>query len=120
MPSRFRVRKTKNGKFCFNLLSSNGEVILTSQLYVSRATAMKGIASVQGNAADLDQYEVKTNRAGQHYFVLKAKNRQVIGCSEAYAGTTGMKNGIRSVSKNAPTAVIEDITIRVTYPDDQP
>ncbi len=114
MPSRFQIMKAKNAKFYFHLLSSNGEVILSSQMYASKVTARKGIASVQANAADLNQYEVRTNKAGEDYFVLKAKNQQVIGSSQGYSGTTSMKNGIRSVSKNASNSVIEDINVKVT------
>ena len=113
MPSKFQIKKAKNGKFFFNLLAANGEIILTSQMYASKATAKKGIASVQLNAAISDQYEQKTNKAGEHYFVLKAKNQKVIGQGEGYAGTTGMKKGIKSVSTNAPKAEIEAITVKV-------
>ena len=113
MPSKFQIKKAKNGKFFFHLLAANGEIVLASQMYASKATAKKGVASVQLNAADLDQYEAKTNKAGEHYFVLKAKNHQVIGTSEGYAGTTGMKKGMKSVSTNAPKAGIEDINVRV-------
>lgn len=114
MPARFQIKKMKNGKFYFNLLSPNGEVILTSQMYASKVTVKKGIASVRINALGSDQYQVKTNEAGEHYFVLKARNHQVVGSSEGYAGTTGMNNGIRSVTKNAPNAVIEDIHVKIT------
>ena len=114
MPSKFQIMKSKDGKFYFHLLSPNGEVILSSRMYASKVTAKKGIASMQSNAADLDQYELRTNKTGEHYCVLKAKNQQVIGNSEGYSGTTGMKNGIKSVSKNAANAVIEDIHVKVT------
>ena len=113
MPSKFQIKKAKNGKFFFHLLAANGEIILASQMYASKATAKKGVASVQTNAADLDQYEAKTNKAGEHYFVLKAKNQKVIGNSEGYSGVTGMKKGIKSVSTNAPKAGIEDIDVKV-------
>ena len=59
MPSKFQIKKAKNGKQFFNLLASNGEVILTSQMYASKATAKKGIASVQSNA---DLHWISTNR----------------------------------------------------------
>jgi uncharacterized protein YegP (UPF0339 family) len=113
MPAKFQIKQAKNGKYFFNLLAANGEVILTSQMYASRATARKGIASVQSNASDTDQFEALKNKSGKHYFVLKAKNRQVIGTGEAYAGSTAMKNGIKSVSKNAPQAETEYVDIRL-------
>ena len=114
MPAKFQIKKARNGKFFFHLLANNGEVILASQMYASKATAKKGIASVQTNAADIGQFEEKTNKAGEHYFVLKAKNQQVIGTSESYSGTTGMKNGMKSVSKNAAKAAVEDINVKMT------
>ena len=114
MSAKFQINKARNGKFFFRLLARNGEIILSSQMYASKATAKKGIGSVQANAADTERFEQKTNKKGEHYFVLKAKNQQVIGTSEGYDGKTGMKNGIKSVSKNAPNAVIEDITVKVT------
>lgn len=110
MPATFHINKAKNDKFYFNLLAANGELILTSQMYASKATAKKGIASVRTNAEDAEQFEARENKKGEDYFVLKAKNHQIIGTSEGYAGKTGMKNGIKSVSKNAPKAEIEDLS----------
>lgn len=111
LASKFQIKQAKNGKLFFNLVAHNGEVILTSQMYSSKATAKKGIASVQSNAADIDQYESKTNKAGEHYFALMAKNNKVIGQSQGYAAASGMKKGIKSVSTNAPKAKIEDINV---------
>ncbi len=110
MAAKFQLKKAKNGKIYFNLLATNGEIILTSQMYASKATAKKGIASVQTNAVNADQFDRRVNKSGKHYFVLKAKNHQVIGNSEAYSGKAAMNNGIKSVGKNAPKAKTEDLT----------
>ena len=109
MPAKFQLKKAKNGKVYFNLLATNGEVILTSQMYASKPNAKKGIASVQTNAATPGQFEDKTNKSGQHFFVLKAKNQQIIGTSESYSSAAAMKKGIKSVSTNAPKAGVEDL-----------
>ncbi|MCA9080824.1 MAG: YegP family protein [Planctomycetaceae bacterium] len=110
MAGKFQIKRARNGKYFFNLLAKNGEPILTSQMYASKATARKGIASVQANAADSAQFEARTNKAGQHYFVLKARNHQIIGNGEAYSGSAALRKGITSVGKNAPGAGIEDLT----------
>jgi len=47
---RFVIKQAKNGKHFFNLVAANKEVIGSSQMYASRATARKGIASVMRNA----------------------------------------------------------------------
>ncbi|MCA9037741.1 MAG: YegP family protein [Planctomycetaceae bacterium] len=110
MPAAFQIKKAKNDKFYFNLLAANGEVVLTSQMYASKATAKKGIASVQNSAADAEQSEARENDKGEDYFVLKAENHRIIGTSEGYSSKAAMNKGIKSVSKNGPTAEIEDVS----------
>jgi len=100
MPGKFEIKRAKDNEFYFNLLAPNGEIILTSEMYRSKTGAKKGIAAVQTNAAEPDRYDRRTNKRKQHYFVLKAANHRIIGCSESYSGTTAMEKGIKSVIKN--------------------
>jgi len=50
MAAKFVLKKGSTGKFHFNLLATNGQVIATSEAYESRAAAMNGIESVKKNA----------------------------------------------------------------------
>lgn len=43
----------------------------------------------------------KSEKSGEFYFRLKAKNGQVILTSQGYSSKSGCKNGIESVMKNA-------------------
>ncbi len=52
MAGKFVLKKGSTGKFRFNLLASNGQVVATSEAYGSKAAAMGGIRSVQKLAAD--------------------------------------------------------------------
>ncbi len=52
MPGKFVVKKGSTGKFRFNLLSTNGQIVATSEAYNSKASAMGGIRSVKSLAAD--------------------------------------------------------------------
>jgi uncharacterized protein YegP (UPF0339 family) len=110
MSAAFQIRQAKNRKYYFNLVAPNSEVILTSQMYASRVTAKKGIASVQNNAAIESRFEVKENKAGKQYFVLKAGNHQVIGTSESYSAKAALNKGIKAVTKHGPQAAVEDHT----------
>lgn len=49
-------------------------------------------------------YEISKNDKGQHSFVLKAANAQVILRSEQYDAKASAQNGVASVQKNAPLA----------------
>lgn len=51
MPGKFVVKKGTTGKFRFNLLSTNGQVVATSEAYNSKASAMGGIRAVKSLAA---------------------------------------------------------------------
>lgn len=51
MPAKFVVRKGSTGKFRFNLVSTNGQVIATSEAYETKAKALAGVESVRKNAA---------------------------------------------------------------------
>lgn len=52
MPGKFVVKKGTTGKFRFSLLSTNGQVVATSEAYNSKASCMNGIKSVRSLAAD--------------------------------------------------------------------
>jgi uncharacterized protein len=50
MAGKFVLKKGTSGKFHFNLVASNGQVIATSESYESRESALNGIESVKSNA----------------------------------------------------------------------
>jgi uncharacterized protein len=107
---KFELKLAKDNQYHFNLLASNGQVIMQSEMYVSKASALNGIASIQKNAADDARYERLVSKSSKPYFVLKAANHQVIGQSQMYESEAERDNGIESVKKNAPEGVIIDLT----------
>ena len=107
---KFEISKRKNGEYQFNLKAGNGQVILTSEGYSTKANCENGVASVKKNSQDDSKFDRKTSTNGKHYFNLKATNGQIIGTSEMYESSSGRDNGIESVKTNAPGASIDDIT----------
>ncbi len=107
---KFVITTRKNGEFQFNLLATNGQVILTSEGYTTKAACMNGIESVRKNAATEARFDKKVASNGKPYFNLKATNGQIIGSSQMYANETNMNNGVASVMRNAPEAIIVDKT----------
>ena len=107
---KFVITVRKNGEFQFNLKATNGQVILTSEGYATKAACLNGVESVKKNSQVEARFEIKEAKNGKPYFNLKATNGQVIGASQMYASERTMKQGIASVMKNAPDApVIEEI-----------
>lgn len=108
---KFQIFKGNNDQFYFRLYASNGQQVLASQGYASKAGCQNGIESVRKNAPDAANFEPKEAANGQFYFNLLAANKQVIGASQMYAGKAGRDNGIAAVQRAAAAAAaVEDTT----------
>ena len=118
--SKFVVR-TVNSGVKFDLKATNGQIILTSEVYTTVAACRNGIASVAKNApiAKVEnqtekgwktlthhKFEMYQDKAGEYRFRLKARNGEIIAISDGYTAKAGCLNGIESVQKNAPEAEI--------------
>jgi len=108
---KFIITKRKNEEYQFNLEASNGQVILTSEGYLSKASCKNGIESVKNNAPTDSRYDRKVSKNDHYYFNLKAGNGEIIGTSQMYSSTSGRDNGIESVKNNAPDAPVIDETL---------
>ncbi|MBO4419046.1 MAG: YegP family protein [Oscillospiraceae bacterium] len=116
---KFEIKNVKSG-VKFDLKATNGEVIATSEVYTTEAACRKGIESVRNNALSAveDQtvepievqkhpkYEVYLDKAGEYRFRLKARNGEIIATGEGYKKKASCLNGIDSIKRNAPEAVI--------------
>lgn len=118
---KFVIKETATG-FKFDLKASNGETIITSEVYNSKDACLNGVNSVKKNCVGgvEDQtvtpivevkhpkFEMYEDKAGEYRFRLKASNGEIIAVSEGYKAKASCENGIESVKKNAPEAEIEE------------
>ena len=119
---KFVIRKVNSG-IKFDLKATNGQVILTSEVYTTEAACRNGIESIKKNApvANMEnqteenfetavhpKFEMYQDKAGEFRFRLKARNGEIIGVSEGYTAKASCLNGIESVRKNAPEAEVEE------------
>ncbi|MCP4417104.1 MAG: YegP family protein [Chloroflexi bacterium] len=104
---KFQIYLGKDGKHYFRLSARNGQNILSSQGYASKASCKNGIESVKKS----EQYKVKEASNGKFYFNLFAGNNQVIGKSQMYANKQTCQNGITAVQSISAEAGVEDTTL---------
>ncbi len=104
----YELNPTKNGQYHFVLKASNGEVILQSETYTTKAAAQNGIASVQANCELDERYERKTASNGKFHFNLKAATHQIIGSSQMSESERSRDAGIESVKKNGPSTIVKE------------
>lgn len=119
---KFDLKKSKDGRFVFNLLAANRVIVATSQIYSSSSAAMNGIHSVIANAEKApveDQtlknytpigypkWEIYLDKGNQYRFRLNASNGSCICHSQGYTTKASCKNGIESIIRTVKDAKTE-------------
>jgi uncharacterized protein YegP (UPF0339 family) len=87
-----------DGLVYFRLRANNGEIVLASEGYTTKASAQKGVASVKANGASVSNCEVFEAADGRWALSLVAGNGEIIARGETYASKS---NATRAVSKIA-------------------
>lgn len=106
---KFQIfRSAADGQFYFRLRARNGEIVLKSEGYVTKAGCHDGIKSVRANAPFERNY-ARGGSAPALYFSLRAANFEKIGQSETYTTSAAREQGIEACKAVAPTAPIEDL-----------
>lgn len=95
--AQFQVIKGLSGAYFFHLRANNGEIVLQSQSYTTRASAVNGVTSVKGNGRVPSRFEVLPATNGQWYFVLKAGNGAVIARGENYVSKSNAERAVNTV-----------------------
>ena len=93
MAGKFVVKKGSTGKFRFNLVATNGQVVATSEAYESKASAMTGIRAVKSLAADavLDDQTVPAAAAGK---VAAAPRKAAAAGGKPAGGACGYSSNV--------------------------
>ena len=112
---KFEILFSKDLEYHFVLKSRTGEVLLTSESFKNRSSALKTIESVRRNSIIEKNFEIRTGIDSKRYFVLKAGNRKVIGISEMYDNISDVEKAIKSVRKYSKTQKISYYNIRFSY-----
>lgn len=112
LEARFELLVADNGEHYFNLRAGNGQVIATSELYTSEASAERGVDAVISalaapSTADAEtgtRFETFVGRDGKTYFRLRAQNGQIVLQSQGYSSKSGAQGGISSVKTHGVDA----------------
>jgi uncharacterized protein len=106
---KYVISEAKSGEKYFNLIATNGQVILTSLMYPSVTDCTNGIMAARESCTDDNLFERKTSSDNRSFFSLKSASGQIIGKSEMYESSASMEKGIASVKRNgSSTKVVEE------------
>lgn len=111
--ARFAVLQADSGEFYFNLRAGNGQVIGTSETYVSKSNAERGVAAVkravaqaieaEAEAGDV-RFETVEGSDGKTYVHLRAANGQIVLQTQGYASKSAAEKGVAAIEAAAVQA----------------
>ena len=110
MSAKYEIFLATDRQYYFRLKAPNGEKILASEGYTTKANCQNGIQSVKTNSPYDANYKKLTSINSQYYFTLHASNGQVIGKSEMYTSAQARDGGITAVKAYGPSAPVVDLT----------
>lgn len=105
----YDVEKAANGEYYYNLVAVNGEIIGTSETYVSKSNANKAVNDAVAAINDYltfrdnrtgERFEVFVGNNGEYFFSLHAANGERMLRSEGYKQEASALNGTFSVAEN--------------------
>lgn len=126
--AHFEIFVDSAEEFRFRLRAANGEIILASEGYTSKQSAIGGAVSVITNSDEKAQFDIQPTESNEeglakedHFFTLKAANGETIGVSEVYASKSNAKKGTQAVAAAAKLiatqalkALPETLEIKIT------
>ena len=118
----FDIKKSRDGRYVFNLYAPNHIIVATSQVYSSASSAVNGIQSIISNAdkAPIEdnslknptkhpfpKWEMYIDKGSDYRFRLFASNGNCVVHSQGYKQKSSCKNGIDSIIRCSRNAEID-------------
>ena len=94
--------------YSFSFQGATGKVILRSENYKVKSSAINGIESVKKNCNNAARYEMNEAKNGKLYFNLKASNGQIVATSALFDSSAERDACIAELKNQAPDAVVDD------------
>ena len=86
------------GQYKYSLKAGNGEVLLKSKLYTTKAAVINSIGVTRKQIQGIDNYQLLTAKNGSYYFNLLASNKRILGTSILYTTERARQRAIDSTS----------------------
>lgn len=107
--AKYEIKKSNDLKYYWVFKSNNGEIVLKSEMYVSKQGCQLGIQASKNSLND-SNFKRHNSQNGQFYFTQVANNGEVIGVSETYVTKAGCENAINSIKGSAGSAFVNDLS----------
>ncbi len=105
MNGKWVVEKLSEGEFASHLLASNGEVMLTSEIYTTEEGARNGIATII-RGVESGNFLIYQDKNKNYYYKIKTANNRLLCVGEIYKSKDGCLKAVESVKRIAKDSPI--------------
>ncbi len=120
MLGKWTIELKSAGEFMSKLIASNGEVMLSSEIYSTEEGARSGIATII-KWVEEGSFVIYQDKKKNYYYKLKTSGNRLICVGEIYKSEDQCLKAVESVKRIAKTAVIsKDLVEGARYVDYKP
>ena len=101
------IEKQSDNEFVSKLLASNGEVMLTSEIYTTEEGARKGIATIIRGITN-DNFTIYQDKNKNYYYKISSANNRLLCAGEIYKSKDSCIKATESVKRIAENSPILD------------
>ncbi len=99
------IEHKKEGEYLSKLLASNGEVMLTSEIYTTIDGAKGGISTIV-KGVDTGKFVIYQDKNGNYYYKLKTASNRLLCVGEIYKSKDQCLKAVESVKRFAGSATV--------------
>ncbi len=101
------IERESDDEFVSKLLASNGEVMLTSEIYTTADGAKSGIETIIRSIVN-DNFTIYQDKNKNYYYKISSANNRLLCAGEIYKSKDGCLNAVQSVKRIAEDSPILD------------
>lgn len=101
------IEKESDDEFVSKLLASNGEVMLTSEIYTTADGARSGIDTIIRSITN-DNFTIYQDKNKNYYYKISSANNRLLCAGEIYKTKDGCLNAVESVKRIAEDSPVLD------------
>ena len=117
---KWSVEKKSDGEYISKLAASNGEVMLSSEIYTTEDGARSGIETII-KGVDSGKFVIYQDKSKNYYYKLKSTGNRLLCVGEIYKSKDQCLKAVESVKRIAKDSpVMSDLTEGVAYAEYTP
>ena len=109
------IEKENDGEFVSKLLASNGEIMLTSEIYTTAEGAKGGVETII-RGIENGKFIIYQNKNKNYYYKIKSQNNRLLCAGEIYKTKDGCLKAVESVKRIASISpILEEVGVGQGY-----